>query len=57
MSRNVSDPLDDGNYSVQGMVVLRGPPNLDLAKVNRIVNELRLATMVPSHLAEILLYG
>lgn len=57
MSRNVSDPLDDGNYPVQGMVVLRGPPNLDLAKVNRIVNELRLATMVPSHLAEILLYG
>lgn len=57
MSRNVSDPLDDGNYPVQGMVVLRGPPNLDLAKVNRIVNELRLAT-VPSHLAEILhLYG
>lgn len=56
MSRNVSDPLDDRNYPVQGMVVLRGPPNLDLAKVNRIVNELRLAT-VPSHLAEILLYG
>lgn len=40
----MSDPLDDGNYPVQGMVVLRGPPNLDLAKVNRIVNELRLAT-------------
>lgn len=39
----LSDPPDDGNYPVQGMM-LRGPPNLDLAKVNKIVNEL-LATV------------
>lgn len=38
--------------TVQGMM-LRGPANLDPAKVNRIVNEL-LAT-VTSHLVEILL--